>query len=355
MTDTGCIQATIDEEMREIGPVPSGCGENRAILHSRPRRWTRQSLRARLCLARFSLAAPSAQVVLTGPRLRASRPVRPGCAAGFRRPFARLAGGRLPAFAGAGGGDAAPRRRPPWTAALCVARRGARRRRHRLGVQRRRHAGPRSRAARRVPPSPGVARRRRGPRSRCARRRARPALRARPGGRARRGDDHDVVQGAGQSRRHGARARGGTRSSDRRRPAVHLRHRPGAGGGGCRAGRAAGTEGRGVAARRGAAARPRAGRRLRRTRAAGVGRRVGGPGRSGGGAGRRGRLPGRGCEGGVLPAPDRSRRDVAAAAHRARVPGLPPTWHSRVACWPTFWPWRALDRPGRHGYRHWSR
>jgi hypothetical protein len=27
--DTGCVLATIDEEMGRIGPVPSGCGANR--------------------------------------------------------------------------------------------------------------------------------------------------------------------------------------------------------------------------------------------------------------------------------------------------------------------------------------
>ncbi len=53
--------------MRKTDPGPSGCGENPAILHSRPRRWTRHSLRARLCLAGFSLATPPAPVVLTGP------------------------------------------------------------------------------------------------------------------------------------------------------------------------------------------------------------------------------------------------------------------------------------------------
>ena len=77
MTDTGCILATMDEELGKIGPVPSGCcenpgspatglrrwGGNPAILHSRPRRWTRHSLRARLRLAGFSLAAPPAGVV----------------------------------------------------------------------------------------------------------------------------------------------------------------------------------------------------------------------------------------------------------------------------------------------------
>ena len=31
MTHTGCLLATIDEEMRKIGPVPKGCGENPAI------------------------------------------------------------------------------------------------------------------------------------------------------------------------------------------------------------------------------------------------------------------------------------------------------------------------------------
>jgi hypothetical protein len=75
--DTGCLLATIDAEIGKIGPGPStsaparqvralgtpeGCGENpgspatglcrwggnRVILHSRPRRWTRHSLRARL-------------------------------------------------------------------------------------------------------------------------------------------------------------------------------------------------------------------------------------------------------------------------------------------------------------------
>jgi hypothetical protein len=55
-THTGCLLATIDEEMGENGPVPSGCGEKPAILHSRPRRWTRHSLRTRLRLAGFSLA-----------------------------------------------------------------------------------------------------------------------------------------------------------------------------------------------------------------------------------------------------------------------------------------------------------
>ena len=76
-----------------------------------------------------------------------------------------------------------------------------------------------------------------------------------------------------------------------------------------------------VAARRGAAARARPGRGLRRARAAAVGGGVGDPGRSGGGAGRRDRLPGRRRAGGLLPAPDRARRDVAAAADRARVAG----------------------------------
>ena len=81
MTHTGCLLATIDDEMGKIGPGPKGCGANPAILHSRPRRWTRHSLRTRLHLhptdedlsagapglAEFSLATPSAPVVLTGP------------------------------------------------------------------------------------------------------------------------------------------------------------------------------------------------------------------------------------------------------------------------------------------------
>ena len=68
--DIGCLLATRDAEIGKIGPGPSGCGEKRAILHSRPRRWARHSLRARIHLhptnqdlfagapglARFSLA-----------------------------------------------------------------------------------------------------------------------------------------------------------------------------------------------------------------------------------------------------------------------------------------------------------
>ena len=45
MTHTGCLLATIDAEIGKTGPGPKGCGENWAILHSRPRRWTRHSLR----------------------------------------------------------------------------------------------------------------------------------------------------------------------------------------------------------------------------------------------------------------------------------------------------------------------
>jgi len=53
--------------MRKTSPGPQGCGANRAIRRSRPRPWSDQSLRARPSLARFSLATPSALVVLTGP------------------------------------------------------------------------------------------------------------------------------------------------------------------------------------------------------------------------------------------------------------------------------------------------
>jgi hypothetical protein len=35
-THTGCLPATSDKEMRKMGPVPAGCGENRAMLRSRP-------------------------------------------------------------------------------------------------------------------------------------------------------------------------------------------------------------------------------------------------------------------------------------------------------------------------------
>ena len=39
------LRATSDEEMREIGPSPPGCGANRAILRCHPRRWSRHSHR----------------------------------------------------------------------------------------------------------------------------------------------------------------------------------------------------------------------------------------------------------------------------------------------------------------------
>jgi len=103
--DIGCLLATRDDEMRKTGPGPEastqtckvhtfgtrGCGANpgspatglgrwggnRAIRRSRPRPWNHQSLRARPSLARFSLATPTAPVVLTGPSCRgASRPAR---------------------------------------------------------------------------------------------------------------------------------------------------------------------------------------------------------------------------------------------------------------------------------------
>ncbi len=65
--DTGCLLATIDEEMRKTGPGPKGCGANRAIRCCRFRLWSRHSLQTPPSLARFSLATPAAPVVLTGP------------------------------------------------------------------------------------------------------------------------------------------------------------------------------------------------------------------------------------------------------------------------------------------------
>jgi hypothetical protein len=40
--------------MGKTGPVPSGCGANRAILRSRPQRWARHSPRARPCVLRIA-------------------------------------------------------------------------------------------------------------------------------------------------------------------------------------------------------------------------------------------------------------------------------------------------------------
>jgi hypothetical protein len=50
VTHTGCLLATSDNEIGKIDLSPSGCGENRAILHSRPRWWTGHGIRARLRL-----------------------------------------------------------------------------------------------------------------------------------------------------------------------------------------------------------------------------------------------------------------------------------------------------------------
>src|SRR5277367_2428946 len=44
-TNTGRILATRDEAIGKIRPLPSGCGENQAILRCRPRLWSRHSLR----------------------------------------------------------------------------------------------------------------------------------------------------------------------------------------------------------------------------------------------------------------------------------------------------------------------
>jgi len=52
--------------MRKIGPGPSGCGANRAILRCRPRRWTRHSRRPPPRLARFLLATPHTRKLITG-------------------------------------------------------------------------------------------------------------------------------------------------------------------------------------------------------------------------------------------------------------------------------------------------
>jgi hypothetical protein len=67
-TNMEYLRATSDEEMGKTGPCPAGCGANRAMRRSRPRRWTRHSLRARPRLARFSLATPPARKLITGFR-----------------------------------------------------------------------------------------------------------------------------------------------------------------------------------------------------------------------------------------------------------------------------------------------
>ncbi len=190
----------------------------------------------------------------------------------------------------------------------------------RLGVQRRRRAGSAARAARRVPTARRAADRRRGARPRRARRRRpRPAARSRPGRGARRRDDDDAVQGAGQPGWRGARPDRGARSPDRRGATVHLRHRPGASGRRRGVGGASRADRRTVAGGRGAAARGDACRGVRRRRDARLGGGVGDPRRARGGAGRGDRLPGPRGPGGLLPAADRARGDVAAAAHRPRL------------------------------------
>ena len=79
---TGCLLATNDAEIGKIGPSPSGCGENRLILRSRPRLGIAKVLVLRListprtktcpwgprCLSRFSLATQAAGKLITGSR-----------------------------------------------------------------------------------------------------------------------------------------------------------------------------------------------------------------------------------------------------------------------------------------------
>ena len=60
--------------MGKTGPVPLGCGENAAILLSRPRPWSRQSLRARSRLAAFSRATLSAPKLITDSSWRQAHP-----------------------------------------------------------------------------------------------------------------------------------------------------------------------------------------------------------------------------------------------------------------------------------------
>src|SRR5580700_10279156 len=66
VTNIGNLRATSDKEMRKIGPSPSGCGENRAILRCRAPQWGRHSLRPPPRLARFSLATLPARKLITG-------------------------------------------------------------------------------------------------------------------------------------------------------------------------------------------------------------------------------------------------------------------------------------------------
>jgi hypothetical protein len=59
----GNLRATSDNETRKIGPVPPGCGGNRAILRCRPCMGTCHTLRTSPRLARFSLATLSALIM----------------------------------------------------------------------------------------------------------------------------------------------------------------------------------------------------------------------------------------------------------------------------------------------------
>ena len=61
------LEPSSDNEDGKIGPVPSGCGENSAILRSRPCTWSRHALRTRPRLAEFSHATLPALIVLAGP------------------------------------------------------------------------------------------------------------------------------------------------------------------------------------------------------------------------------------------------------------------------------------------------
>ena|ERR1035438_2355004 len=84
------LRATSDEEMREIGPSPPGCGANHAILRCHPRLWAATAFGFRL------VSTPRTKTCPWGPRSGAicvrnpGSPARGLCALGWNAAHAKV-------------------------------------------------------------------------------------------------------------------------------------------------------------------------------------------------------------------------------------------------------------------------
>ena len=200
----------------------------------------------------------------------------------------------------------------------------------RVGLLGPRRRGSAHRAGRAVRVVRRSARGRRGARPR--RPRAGPGRAVRAGRPPQRRRDRDPVEVARQPGRRGAGAAGPARAPGQPGATVHLRHRPGPGVDGRRAGRAPGAAGPARAVHDGPRPGANAGRRTRRrdTRRRGAldpDAVAAGRGRCAGGG------PGRGHPGRLLPAAVGARRDLPAARHRERRHPRGRTGTARSTSW----------------------